>query len=170
MDGHARGGVAALLLFVLIGTTVHATTHFKLAPLPYSYDALEPAIDEATMRLHHVGHSQNPPPRSSPSVTLSCYFLLIFSEDKHHQAYTDKFNKAIDEVLALELVVPSLVADNPSPLEILRELLSLPLPVALHTVSTPSSLCQANKAVRVLYRQSETTEVATSTTICFGRL
>jgi len=62
MDGHARGGVAALLLFVLIGTTVHATTHFKLAPLPYSYAALEPAIDEATMRLHHVGHSQEAPP------------------------------------------------------------------------------------------------------------
>ena len=29
---------------------------FELAPLPYGYDALEPFIDEATMRLHHDKH------------------------------------------------------------------------------------------------------------------
>jgi len=39
-----------------------------LPPLPYGYDALEPYIDEQTMRLHH---------------------------DKHHQAYLDNFVKAI---------------------------------------------------------------------------
>ncbi|MBD0383546.1 Fe-Mn family superoxide dismutase [Paenibacillus sedimenti] len=38
-----------------------------LPPLPYAYDALEPYIDEATMRLHH---------------------------DKHHQSYVDGLNKA----------------------------------------------------------------------------
>ena len=37
-------------------------------PLPYPYDALEPHIDEATMKLHH---------------------------GKHHQAYVDKLNAAI---------------------------------------------------------------------------
>lgn len=42
-------------------------TH-KLEPLPYAYDALEPYIDEATMRIHH---------------------------DKHHQAYVDKLNAAV---------------------------------------------------------------------------
>ncbi len=31
---------------------------FKLPDLPYAYDALEPYIDEATMRIHHTGHHQ----------------------------------------------------------------------------------------------------------------
>lgn len=38
-----------------------------LPPLPYPYDALEPYIDEKTMRIHH---------------------------DKHHQTYVDDLNKA----------------------------------------------------------------------------
>jgi len=29
-----------------------------LPPLPYDYDALEPYIDETTMRLHHDKHHQ----------------------------------------------------------------------------------------------------------------
>ena len=41
---------------------------FTLPPLPYPYNALEPHIDEATMKLHH---------------------------GKHHQAYVDKLNAAI---------------------------------------------------------------------------
>ena len=40
----------------------------ELPPLPYDYNALEPHIDEATMKLHH---------------------------DKHHQAYITKLNDAI---------------------------------------------------------------------------
>lgn len=43
---------------------------FELAPLPYAYDALEPTIDEQTMHLHH---------------------------DKHHQAYTNNLNAAIEK-------------------------------------------------------------------------
>ncbi len=31
---------------------------FKLPDLPYSYDALEPYIDKATMLVHHTGHHQ----------------------------------------------------------------------------------------------------------------
>jgi Fe-Mn family superoxide dismutase len=42
---------------------------YELPPLPYDYDALEPTIDEQTMRVHH---------------------------DKHHQAYVDNLNKAIE--------------------------------------------------------------------------
>lgn len=42
---------------------------FEVPPLPYAYDALEPHIDEATMKLHH---------------------------DKHHQAYVDKANAALE--------------------------------------------------------------------------
>jgi Fe-Mn family superoxide dismutase len=41
---------------------------FEVPPLPYDYDALEPHIDEETMRLHH---------------------------DKHHQAYVDNANNAL---------------------------------------------------------------------------
>ncbi len=42
---------------------------FEVAPQPYDYEALEPYIDAQTMRLHH---------------------------DKHHQAYVDNLNKAVD--------------------------------------------------------------------------
>lgn len=41
---------------------------FEVPPLPYDYNALEPHIDEATMRVHH---------------------------DKHHQAYVDNANAAL---------------------------------------------------------------------------
>jgi len=42
---------------------------FSVPPLPYDYDALEPTIDAETMQLHH---------------------------DKHHQAYVDNANKALE--------------------------------------------------------------------------
>jgi len=43
---------------------------YELAPLPYDYAALEPTIDEATVRLHH---------------------------DKHHQTYVTNLNAAVDK-------------------------------------------------------------------------
>ena len=48
---------------------------FVLPPLPYAHDALEPAIDKATMEFHH---------------------------GKHHQAYVDNLNKAVDADGALQ--------------------------------------------------------------------
>ena len=48
---------------------------FTLPPLPYAYDALEPAIDKATMEFHH---------------------------DKHHQAYVDKLNEAVNADASLQ--------------------------------------------------------------------
>src|ERR687895_1762549 len=42
---------------------------FTVPPLPYDFDALEPHIDAKTMEIHH---------------------------DKHHQAYVDNANKALE--------------------------------------------------------------------------
>ncbi len=42
---------------------------YSVPPLPYAYDALEPHIDKLTMEIHH---------------------------DKHHQAYVDKVNAALE--------------------------------------------------------------------------
>lgn len=42
---------------------------YKLPDLPYAYDALEPHIDERTMKIHHT---------------------------KHHQGYTNKVNAALE--------------------------------------------------------------------------
>ena len=42
---------------------------YEVPPLPYPYEALEPHVDEQTMRIHH---------------------------DKHHQAYVDNANKALE--------------------------------------------------------------------------
>ena len=42
---------------------------YELPSLPYAYDALEPTIDAQTMQIHH---------------------------DKHHQAYVDNLNKALE--------------------------------------------------------------------------
>jgi superoxide dismutase len=69
---------------------------FELPPLPYAYDALEPVIDQETMRFHH---------------------------DKHHAAYTAKLNegvekdaslqgKTIEEILSVISSQPPLVRNN----------------------------------------------------------
>ena len=60
---------------------------YEVPPLPYDYNALEPHIDEETMRIHH---------------------------DKHHQAYVDKVNAALEgtdlEGKAIEDVIADLSA------------------------------------------------------------
>ncbi|WP_151737966.1 Fe-Mn family superoxide dismutase [Paenibacillus tengchongensis] len=66
--GHAGDAAAPSLPFTDVRDqgTVPVGGH-TLPPLPYPYNALEPYIDETTMRIHH---------------------------DKHHQSYVDGLNKA----------------------------------------------------------------------------
>jgi len=63
---------------------------FEVPPLPYAYEALEPSIDSQTMHLHH---------------------------DKHHQAYVDNANAAIQKA-------PELASKSPE--EILTNLNAVP--------------------------------------------
>ena len=57
---------------------------FEVPPLPYDYNALEPHIDEQTMRIHH---------------------------DKHHQAYVDNANKALDGTEWADRSIEDILAD-----------------------------------------------------------
>ena len=57
---------------------------FEVPPLPYDYSALEPHIDEQTMRVHH---------------------------DKHHQAYVDNANKALEGTEWADRSVEGILAD-----------------------------------------------------------
>ncbi len=56
---------------------------FELPALPYGFDALEPHIDAKTMEIHH---------------------------DKHHQAYVDKLNAAVEGTDAADKSIEELIA------------------------------------------------------------
>jgi Fe-Mn family superoxide dismutase len=57
---------------------------FELPAVPYSYDALEPHIDARTMEIHHT---------------------------KHHQAYTDGLNKALENLEGQNIQIPETVEE-----------------------------------------------------------
>ena len=57
---------------------------FELPPLPYDYNALEPHIDEQTMRLHH---------------------------DKHHNTYVNNLNSAIEGTSEENKSLEELISD-----------------------------------------------------------
>jgi superoxide dismutase, Fe-Mn family len=57
---------------------------YEVPPLPYDYAALEPHIDEQTMHLHH---------------------------DKHHQAYVDKANGALEGTEHADKPIAEVVAN-----------------------------------------------------------
>jgi Fe-Mn family superoxide dismutase len=63
---------------------------YTLPPLPYPFDALEPSIDKMTMEIHH---------------------------DRHHKAYVDNLNKAIEGQAGLQ---------NKSIEDLLRDFKSVP--------------------------------------------
>jgi Fe-Mn family superoxide dismutase len=57
---------------------------YSVPPLPYAYDALEPHIDKATMEFHH---------------------------DKHHQAYVDKVNAALEGTALADTAIEDVLKD-----------------------------------------------------------
>ena len=60
-----------LLLLAKRANTGYADGKYVLPPLPYAYDALEPMLDEKTVRIHH---------------------------DKHHAAYVAGANAAAEKL------------------------------------------------------------------------
>jgi len=62
-----------MIKIVLVLVPAALGQNLPLPPLPYDYVALEPHIDEATMRVHHLSH---------------------------HQTYTDKLNGALSKLRA----------------------------------------------------------------------
>jgi Fe-Mn family superoxide dismutase len=57
---------------------------YTVPPLPYAYEALEPHIDKMTMEVHH---------------------------DKHHQAYVDKVNAALEGTPLADASIEQVIAD-----------------------------------------------------------
>jgi len=57
---------------------------YTVPPLPYAYDALEPHIDKTTMEVHH---------------------------DKHHQAYVDKVNAALEGTTLADAAIEDVLRD-----------------------------------------------------------
>ncbi len=57
---------------------------FEVPPLPYAADALEPHIDAQTMTIHH---------------------------DKHHQAYVDKLNAALEGTEHVDTPIEEIIAN-----------------------------------------------------------
>ncbi len=57
---------------------------YSVPPLPYPYEALEPHIDKLTMEIHH---------------------------DKHHQAYVDKVNAALDGTPLADAAIEDVLRD-----------------------------------------------------------
>ncbi|HYM45901.1 MAG TPA: superoxide dismutase [Solirubrobacteraceae bacterium] len=57
---------------------------YTVPPLPYAYDALEPHIDRLTMEIHH---------------------------DKHHQAYVDKVNAALQGTALADAAIEDVLGD-----------------------------------------------------------
>ncbi len=65
----AGAGAATLALAPVSALAREKAAGFTLPKLPYEYDALEPHIDAETMKIHH---------------------------DRHHKAYVDGLNKALE--------------------------------------------------------------------------
>ncbi|HEX5791591.1 MAG TPA: superoxide dismutase [Luteolibacter sp.] len=81
-------GAAALSSEPATAQAAAAQGPFRLEPLPYGYDALEPFIDAKTMEIHH---------------------------GKHHAAYIEKLNPAFTamprrEMMSLDMVLGQLTA------------------------------------------------------------
>ncbi len=67
---------------------------FEFKPLPFSYDSLEPYIDEQTLKIHH---------------------------DKHHQSYLDKFISVVDKYGVLKQMASDDILKNLNDLDVSEE-------------------------------------------------
>ncbi len=80
------------ILFLLVMENT-AFAQFTQEPLPYSFDALEPSIDKATMEIHY---------------------------GRHHKAYVDNLNKAVagapQEKMSLLELQKSVTPETPAPI------------------------------------------------------
>jgi Fe-Mn family superoxide dismutase len=105
----AGAGVATLSLASLAAGADEAPKGYTLPKLPYAYDALEPSIDEKTMRIHH---------------------------DKHHAAYVAGANNALKKhPKLLAKPVDALLADITSvPADIRRTVASMAGGHSNHTI------------------------------------
>lgn len=89
-------GAAAVLVPGMLGEQLaqaQTVDAYTLPPLSYAYDALEPHIDKLTMEIHH---------------------------DKHHAAYVNNLNKALEKFPELK---------KQSPEELVRKLGTMPTEV-----------------------------------------
>lgn len=95
---------------------------FTLPPLPYDYSALEPWLDSETMKLHH---------------------------DKHHQAYVDNLNKALENH-------PEFAKMHGS--ELLASLTNLPEDIHLKVKNNLGGTLNHNLFWQIMCPESETTQ------------
>ena len=92
---------------------------FELPELPYEYDSLEPYIDEQTMKIHH---------------------------DKHHKAYTDKFNAALENNKNLQ---------NKSAEEILKDIKKIPIKIRQAVINNGGGYINHNFFWQILKKDKE---------------
>ncbi len=81
--------LTTVLLFAAMSSDVTVATRFTAKPLPYAYDALEPAVSSETMHYHH---------------------------DKHYAGYVDKLNALTADTPYSDMELEQLVLTTEGPL------------------------------------------------------
>jgi Fe-Mn family superoxide dismutase len=109
---------AAVATAKLSGTALAETppAAFTLPPLGYGYDALEPHIDTATMKVHHAGHHQayvtvlnglieKVPSLKTAEVERILYDLAVIPED-HRTAVRNNLGGHFNHTFFWNLMTP----------------------------------------------------------------
>ena len=70
----------------------------EVPPLPYDYAALEPHIDEQTMRIHHDKHHQTYADKLNAALEPHVdEQTMRIHHDKHHATYVTNLNAALEK-------------------------------------------------------------------------